>query len=95
MLHLVEYNCEGIEDPWGFPLEVVDSLPKHETVSGSAFRSKSRRGRVKLERGEIAIALNRMSLGHPAIDPFYVVLVRGQKLCVYPRFLSREAYKKP
>ena len=89
MLCLTEYNCEGIEEPWGFPLEIVEGLPQHEVVSGSTFRSKTRRGKIKLARGDIAIALNRVSLRHPSIDAFYVVLVRGMKVCVYPRFLSR------
>jgi len=89
MTILRAYDCEGIEEPWGFPLEILEGMQQHEAVSGSTFRSKTRREKIKLSRGDIAIALKRVSLEHPSIDVFYVVLVRGMKICVYPRFLSR------
>lgn len=91
MLVMTEYNCEGIEEPWGFPPAILDDLPKLPAVSGSTFRRRTQLSRKKLARGDIAIVLDRMHVKHPAIDAFYVVLVRGQKLCVYPRFLARSS----
>lgn len=89
MLVLTEYNCEGIEEPWGFPPAILDDLPELLAVSGSTFRRRTLTARKKLARGDIAVVINRISINHPAIDTFYVVLVRGQKLCVYSRFLER------
>ena len=89
MLRLVHYNCEGVEKPWGFPVEVAEDLARRESVSSSQFRDRTRRSRIKLNEGDIAVSIRRMGLIHPTIDDFYVVLVSGMKICVYPRFLSR------
>lgn len=89
MLVLTEYNCEGIEEPWAFPLDVAEDLARRENVSSSLFRDRTRRARIRLKRGDIAVVIRPVHLSHPTIDSFYVVLVSSMKVCVYPRFLER------
>jgi len=89
MLRLIHYNCEGVEPPWGFHVDLAEDLLRRESMSSSQFRERTRRARVGLKEGDIAVSIKRFGISHATIDDFYVVLVDGMKLCVYTRFLSR------
>ena len=90
LLRIIPWDCEGIERPWGFSRdqEIVDRLISRERVSGSAFRSIVRMGRVSMGEGDVCVLLERVIFSHPTIDSFYVVLYNGQRLCVFLRFLD-------
>jgi hypothetical protein len=80
------WECEGVEHPWGFRMEVLDGL---QDLSGSQFRRLTRRPSVKvvLAPGEVCVGLRMHMRDHPTIDSFCEVLVRGMKLGVHTRFL--------
>lgn len=84
------WRCEGIEMPWGFGEEVLERVARLGSTSGTTFRALTRRNRMKLEEGDVAVVLSGPTGSeHAAIDDFYLVLVRGQRLCVHSRFLRR------
>jgi hypothetical protein len=90
LLRIIPWDCEGIERPWGFARdqEIVDKLIGREKVSGGAFRSIVRMGRVDMNDGDVCVLLERVIFSHPTIDSFYVVLYSGKRLCVFLRFLD-------
>lgn len=88
LLEIVAWECEGTESPWGFRAESIDGIPE---VSGSQFRKITRRNgvMVALQPGETCIVLKSVARNHPAIDPIFIVLIRGMQLGVYTRFLKK------
>jgi hypothetical protein len=86
LLTVQSWECEGVERPWGFHLDVLEGLTE---LSGVQFRRLTRRAssRVVLTPGETCIALQLRLQEHPTVDTFCEVLIRGTKLGVHTRFL--------
>jgi len=95
LLRIIPWNCEGIENPWGFRKseELEEIVREGRTISASSFRNvvRSRNMRVSLKDGDLCVLLESPRFSHPTIDQFQVVPHNGALICVYDRFLELAA----